>query len=87
MFDLNRRDMKVTSENVWPPGFRFHPTDEELVLFYLKRKICKKKIKFDIIAEADVYKWEPEELPGIILTLFFFPFRFRFCYVIMFLIR
>ncbi|KAL9446359.1 hypothetical protein AB3S75_014094 [Citrus x aurantiifolia] len=55
--------MKVTSENVWPPGFRFHPTDEELVLFYLKRKICKKKIKFDIIAEADVYKWEPEELP------------------------
>lgn len=87
MFDLNRRDMKVTSENVWPPGFRFHPTDEELVLFYLKRKICKKKIKFDIISETDVYKWDPEELPGIILTLFFFPFPFRFCYVIMFLIR
>ncbi|KAH9692011.1 NAC domain-containing protein 17 [Citrus sinensis] len=56
--------MKVTSENVWPPGFRFHPTDEELVLFYLKRKICKKKIKFDIISETDVYKWDPEELPG-----------------------
>lgn len=54
----------MTSENVWPPGFRFHPTDEELVLFYLKRKICKKKIKFDIIAETDVYKWDPEELPG-----------------------
>lgn len=51
--------------NVWPPGFRFHPTDEELVLFYLKRKICHKKLKPDIITETDVYKWEPEELPGM----------------------
>nr|UBT01608.1 NAC transcription factor 03 [Litchi chinensis] len=56
--------MKVSAEEVWPPGFRFHPTDEELVLYYLKRKICKRRIKFDIIAETDVYKWDPEELPG-----------------------
>ncbi|KAJ4701130.1 NAC domain protein [Melia azedarach] len=56
--------MKVTSEKVWPPGFRFHPTDEELVLYYLKKKICKRKIKMNIIAETDVYKWDPEELPG-----------------------
>ncbi|KAF5725631.1 no apical meristem family protein [Tripterygium wilfordii] len=51
-------------EWVWPPGFRFHPTDEELVLYYLKRKICRKKLKLDIIRETDVYKWDPEELPG-----------------------
>lgn len=74
----------MTSENVWPPGFRFHPTDEELVLFYLKRKICKKKIKFDIISETDVYKWDPEELPGIILTLFFFLFLFVFVMLLCF---
>lgn len=48
----------------WPPGFRFHPTDEELVLYYLKRKICRRRLKLDIISETDVYKWDPEELPG-----------------------
>ncbi|KAK4741035.1 hypothetical protein SAY87_024623 [Trapa incisa] len=48
----------------WPPGFRFYPTDEELILYYLKRKICRKKLQLNIIAELDVYKWEPEELPG-----------------------
>ncbi|XP_059631482.1 NAC domain-containing protein 17-like isoform X2 [Cornus florida] len=61
--------MKVLKSSVgdgdaWPPGFRFHPTDEELVLYYLKRKICRMRLKLDIIAETDVYKWDPEELPG-----------------------
>ena len=56
-------------DQAWPPGFRFHPTDEELVLYYLKRKICKRKLKLDIIRETDVYKWDPEELPCK-----FFPF-------------
>jgi len=47
------------------PGFRFHPTDEELVMYYLKRKICGKKLKLNVICETDVYKWDPEDLPGI----------------------
>uniref|UniRef100_I1NH71 NAC domain-containing protein n=1 Tax=Glycine max TaxID=3847 RepID=I1NH71_SOYBN len=46
------------------PGFRFHPTDEELVMYYLKRKICGKRLKLDVIHETDVYKWDPEDLPG-----------------------
>ncbi|XP_051118352.1 NAC domain-containing protein 17-like isoform X2 [Andrographis paniculata] len=49
----------------FPPGFRFHPTDEELVLYYLKRKICGKRHCLDVIAETDVYKCDPEELPGM----------------------
>lgn len=48
----------------FPPGFRFHPTDEELILYYLKRKICGRSLKLVIIGEVDVYKWDPEELPG-----------------------
>ncbi|KAF2291066.1 hypothetical protein GH714_019523 [Hevea brasiliensis] len=51
-------------DKVWPPGFRFHPTDEELVLYYLKRKICRRRLRLDVIREVDVYKWDPEELPG-----------------------
>jgi hypothetical protein len=47
-----------------PPGFRFHPTDEELVAYYLERKITGKTIELDIIAEVDLYKCEPWDLPG-----------------------
>lgn len=55
---------KSRDDKAWPPGFRFHPTDEELVLYYLKRKICRRRLRLDIIRELDVYKWDPEELPG-----------------------
>ncbi|GMH07886.1 hypothetical protein Nepgr_009726 [Nepenthes gracilis] len=46
------------------PGFRFHPTDEELVRYYLKRKVCGKPFRFEAIAEIDIYKCEPWDLPG-----------------------
>ncbi|XP_020234130.1 NAC domain-containing protein 86 isoform X2 [Cajanus cajan] len=49
---------------VLPPGFRFHPTDEELVAYYLKRKINGRKIELEIIPEVDLYKCEPWDLPG-----------------------
>ncbi|CAN1294040.1 NAC domain-containing protein 17 [Linum perenne] len=51
----------------WPPGFRFHPTDEEMVLYYLKRKICRRRLRLNVIRELDVYKWDPEDLPGLSL--------------------
>ncbi|CAL1410014.1 unnamed protein product [Linum trigynum] len=51
----------------WPPGFRFHPTDEELILYYLKRRICRRKLRLNVISELDVYKWDPEDLPGLSL--------------------
>ncbi|KAK1409642.1 hypothetical protein QVD17_36171 [Tagetes erecta] len=47
------------------PGFRFHPTDEELVRYYLRRKICAKPFRFDAISDVDVYKVEPWDLPGL----------------------
>lgn len=48
-----------------PPGFRFHPTDEELVVHYLKKKAASAPLPVDIIAEVDLYKFDPWELPGI----------------------
>ncbi|KAL8193154.1 hypothetical protein R6Q57_027058 [Mikania cordata] len=44
------------------PGFRFHPTDEELVRYYLRRKVCGKPFRFEAVSEVDVYKCEPWEL-------------------------
>ncbi|KAJ7296375.1 hypothetical protein O6H91_Y127800 [Diphasiastrum complanatum] len=46
-----------------PPGFRFHPTDVELVTYYLNRKVHGRAIEFDIVAEVDLYKCEPWDLP------------------------
>lgn len=47
------------------PGFRFHPTDEELVWYYLRRKVCGKTFRFQAVQEIDVYKSEPWQLAGI----------------------
>lgn len=47
-----------------PPGFRFHPTDEELVKHYLCRKCQSQPISVPIIAEIDLYKYNPWDLPG-----------------------
>lgn len=50
-------------ENIPLPGFRFHPTDEELVGFYLRRKVDKKPLNFDLIKQIDIYKYDPWDLP------------------------
>lgn len=47
-----------------PPGFRFHPTDEELVLHYLCRKAESHVFAIPVIAEIDLYKFDPWDLPG-----------------------
>ncbi|GAB4839725.1 hypothetical protein Ancab_020435 [Ancistrocladus abbreviatus] len=47
-----------------PPGFRFHPTDEELVVQYLKRKVFSCPLPASIIPEVDVCKSDPWDLPG-----------------------
>ncbi|KAI4332651.1 hypothetical protein L6164_017543 [Bauhinia variegata] len=45
-----------------PPGFRFHPTDEELVDYYLRKKITARRIDLDVIKDVDLYKIEPWDL-------------------------
>ena len=47
-----------------PPGFRFSPTDEELVAYYLKNKVYGKSFHNGVIADLDIYKYEPWELSG-----------------------
>nr|KYP61874.1 NAC domain-containing protein 2 [Cajanus cajan] len=46
-----------------PPGFRFHPTDEELVNHYLCRKCAGQPIAVPVIKEVDLYKFDPWQLP------------------------
>ncbi|KDP45862.1 hypothetical protein JCGZ_15306 [Jatropha curcas] len=46
-----------------PPGFRFHPTDEELITYYLLKKVLDSNFTGRAIAEVDLNKCEPWELP------------------------
>lgn len=47
-----------------PPGFRFHPTDEELITYYLLKKVLDCNFTSRAIAEVDLNKCEPWHLPG-----------------------
>jgi hypothetical protein len=51
-------------DEVMLPGFRFHPTDEELVGFYLKRKIQQRPLSIELIKQLDIYKYDPWDLPS-----------------------
>jgi No apical meristem (NAM) protein len=51
-----------------PPGFRFHPTDEELVDYYLRKKVASRRIDLNVIKDVDLYKIEPWDLEGIYIS-------------------
>ncbi|TVU36591.1 hypothetical protein EJB05_18529, partial [Eragrostis curvula] len=79
-----RRDAEA--ELNLPPGFRFHPTDEELVVHYLCKKVGRQQLPVPIIAEVDLYKFDPWDLPGacqrvpllcfLLCSVFLFSFSF-----------
>ncbi|XP_022736817.1 NAC domain-containing protein 100-like [Durio zibethinus] len=46
-----------------PPGFRFHPTDEELISHYLYKKVLDINFSARAIGEVDLNKSEPWDLP------------------------
>jgi hypothetical protein len=64
---MDERSDMDKSEEVLLPGFRFHPTDEELVGFYLKRKIQQKPLSIELIRQLDIYKYDPWDLPSKLL--------------------
>ncbi|KAK4490883.1 hypothetical protein RD792_001598 [Penstemon davidsonii] len=51
-------------EEKLPPGFRFHPTDEELITYYLMNKISDVNFTGRAIGDVDLNKCEPWDLPG-----------------------
>lgn len=61
-----------------PPGFRFHPTDEEIVTCYLTEKVKNKSFSARAIGEVDLNKSEPWDLPSKFLYLFFPCLNFQF---------
>uniref|UniRef100_A0A0D6QRB4 NAC domain-containing protein n=1 Tax=Araucaria cunninghamii TaxID=56994 RepID=A0A0D6QRB4_ARACU len=58
-------EVKPSDHPQLPPGFRFHPTDEELLIHYLKKKVFSSPQPVSIIADVDLYKFDPWDLPGL----------------------
>ncbi|KAJ8750270.1 hypothetical protein K2173_014185 [Erythroxylum novogranatense] len=46
------------------PGFRFSPTDVELISYYLKKKMESADTCVEVIPEVEICKHEPWDLPG-----------------------
>jgi len=58
-------DKDANIEIQLPPGFRFHPSDEELIVHYLRNKVASSPLPASFITEIDLYKYNPWELPSL----------------------
>ena len=56
--------ISVNGQSVVPPGFRFHPTEEELLTYYLAKKVASQPIDLDVIPDVDLNKLEPWDIQG-----------------------
>ncbi|CAN0889397.1 NAC domain-containing protein 43 [Linum grandiflorum] len=57
-----KMSISVNGQSQVPPGFRFHPTEEELLHYYLKKKVAFEKIDLDVIRDVDLNKLEPWDI-------------------------
>ncbi|XP_021757769.1 NAC domain-containing protein 43-like [Chenopodium quinoa] len=55
-------NLSVNGHSKVPPGFRFHPTEEELLQYYLKKKVAYEKIDLDVIRDINLNKLEPWDI-------------------------
>lgn len=64
--------MNNSSPSFELPGFRFHPTEEELLDFYLKNMVHGRKMPHDIIGFLNIYRHDPWDLPGNLSNVLLF---------------
>ncbi|XP_031489780.1 NAC transcription factor 56 [Nymphaea colorata] len=65
MNEVDKDEVLQQEQDLVMPGFRFHPTEEELVEFYLRRKMEGKRFSVELITFVDLYRYDPWELPAL----------------------
>jgi hypothetical protein len=74
---LSEKDLiNVNEDKTFPPGYRFCPTDYELVMDYLKLKVLNEPLPWNKMVDVDLYSECPEILTGFCFKLLFFNFFF-----------
>jgi hypothetical protein len=69
MGDKQRQQQRMTYDSnssslELPPGFWFHPSDEEIITFYLRPKVFEERFTTYAIGEVNINRCEPWELSG-----------------------
>lgn len=77
----SQSNLDNTTPEIELPGFRFHPTEDELLDFYLRNMIFGKKLRYDIIGFLNIYHYDPWDLPGIYDTILLKKKKHLFCFV------
>jgi hypothetical protein len=75
---LPQIELPLPSPSPLPPGYRFKPTDEELVHHYLMNKASSRAFQgqdFQDIDATDLYSKPPKSL-GIIICFFYYYYFF-----------
>ncbi|KAH0659583.1 hypothetical protein KY289_028331 [Solanum tuberosum] len=60
----NNTEISIATASSMFPGFRFSPTDEELISYYLKKKLEGSDKCVEVISEVEIWKHEPWDLPA-----------------------
>ncbi|KAI9160262.1 hypothetical protein LWI28_006691 [Acer negundo] len=64
----NQDDVTQGSSSVscMPPGYKFFPHDEELILAYLMKKVSNRSLPCNVIVDVNLYKFNPWDLADIL---------------------
>jgi len=60
--EKNKGSISMVEANL-PPGFRFHPRDDELVCDYLMRRTVRSLYQPVVLIDVDLNKCEPWDIP------------------------
>ncbi|XP_073109361.1 uncharacterized protein [Elaeis guineensis] len=55
-------DTRQGPDSRFPPGYRFNPRDDELILHYLRRKIANEPLLYDVFNDVNLYEYHPATL-------------------------
>ncbi|KAG6682581.1 hypothetical protein I3842_13G150000 [Carya illinoinensis] len=61
-FNSNSKIQELEVLSTFSPGFRFCPTDEELIVFYLQKKVLNQPLPLNKIVEVNLYAYNPDFL-------------------------